>query len=256
MRQASDLIDVLKRGLRERGLTYARVAEELAISESSVKRMFSVQNMSLDRLAQVCALMSLEITDLLELARAAEARTAELTEEQERTLVSDPKLLLAAILAINHWTASAILEAYEFSETELVGLLARLDRLQIIDLLPGNRIRVRLARNFAWRKDGPFQHFFEERLQDQFFKSSFSGPGEVRIMATGSLSARSNELLQQRVRKMAEEFDRLVEEDRALAHAARDGTTLVMAMRPGDLGLFTKFKRKRPLEKKRSREAK
>ena len=216
-----------------------------------MKRMFSLENMSLDRLVQVCDLMSLEITDLLELARAAEARTAELTEEQERTLVSNPKLLLAAILAINNWTASAILEGYEFSEPELVRLLAQLDRLGIIALLPGNRIRVRLASNFAWRKGGPFQRFFEERLQDQFFHSSFSGPGELRIMVTGSLSARSNELLQQRARKMAEELDRLVEEDRVLDHAARHGTTLVMAMRAGDLGLFTKFKRKGVRQKKR-----
>jgi len=145
-----------------------------------------------------------------------------------------------------------MLKAYEFSEPELVRVLAHLDRLRIIDLLPGNRIRVRLARNFAWRKGGPFQRFFEERLHDQFFQSSFSGPGELRIMVTGSLSARSNELLQQRVRKTAEEFDRLVEEDRTLDHAARHGTTLVMAMRPGDLGLFTKFKRKRLAEKTRS----
>ncbi len=249
MSQASDLIDVIKKSLRERGLTYARVAEGLGLSESSVKRMFSLENMSLERLEQVCALMSLEITDLLELARALEVRTVELTQEQERTLVSNPKLLLVAILAINSWTASAMLEAYELSEPELIRLLAHLDRLRIIDLLPGNRIRVRLARNFAWRKGGPFQRFFEERLQDQFFQSSFSGPGELRIMATGSLSARSNEVLQQRARKMAEEFDRLVEEDRALDHGARQGTTLVMAMRPGDLGLFTKFKRKRPLRK-------
>ncbi len=88
MGQTSDLIDVLKKGLREKGLTYARVAEGLGISESSVKRMFSLQSMSLERLAQVCALMSLEITDLLELARAAEVRVVELTEEQERTSAS------------------------------------------------------------------------------------------------------------------------------------------------------------------------
>jgi DNA-binding Xre family transcriptional regulator len=244
MHQTIPLIDALKKCLRERGLTYARLAEGLALSESSVKRMFSVQNMSLERLAQVCALMNLEISDLLELTRAAEARTAELSEEQERTLVSDLKLLLVAVLAISNWSAAAMLEAYEFSEPELVGLLTRLDRLRIIDLMPGNRIRVRLARNFTWRKAGPFQRFFEERVQDEFFRSSFLGPGELRIMVTGSLSARSNELLQQRLRKTAEEFDTLVEEDRTLELAARKGTTLVMAMRPGELAFFAQFQRK------------
>jgi hypothetical protein len=149
-----------------------------------------------------------------------------------------------AILAISNWTASEMLEAYELSEAELVGLLTHLDRLRIIDLMPGNRIRVRLARNFTWRKAGPLQRFFENRAQDQFFRSSFLGQGELRVMVTGSLSARSNELMQQRIRKTAEEFDLLVEEDRVLDHAGRTGTTLVMAMRPWELALFVEMRRK------------
>jgi len=188
--QAALLIDVIKKGLRERGLTYARVAKGLGLSESSVKRVFSQENLSLDRLEKICALMDLEIADLLELTRAAEGRLTGLTEDQERTLVSDPKLLLVAVLAISHWTAENIAKQYRFSESELVGLLTQLDRFGIIDLLPGNRIRVRLARNFAWRKGGPIQRFFEERVQKQFFESSFLGEGELRVSVHGSVSSR------------------------------------------------------------------
>ena len=253
MPQAALLLDVLKKSLRERGLTYARVAKGLGLSESSVKRTFSQGSMSLDRLEQLCALMELEIADLLDLTRAAEGRVKELTEEVERTLVTDPKLLLVAVLAINHWAASAMLETYRFSESELVGLLTRLDRLGIIDLLPGNRIKVRLARNFTWRKAGPIQRFFEERVQEQFFDSPFLGRGEVRVMVQGSLSAKSNELLQQRIRKLAEEFDALVDEDRSLAHALREGTTLVMAMRPWEFAQFTALRRKNSEDKRASK---
>jgi transcriptional regulator with XRE-family HTH domain len=244
MSQAALLVDVLKQALRERGLTYARVAKGLGLSESSVKRTFSQGTMSLDRLEQLCSLMELEIADLLDLTRAAEGRLTELTEEVEKTLVSDPKLLLVAVLAINHWTSPAMLETYRFSEAELVGLLTRLDRLGIIDLLQGNRIKVRLARNFTWRKGGPIQRFFEERVQEQFFDSAFLGRGEIRVMVQGSLSAKSNELLQQRIRKLAEEFDALVEEDRSLDRTVRDGTTLVMAMRPWEFAQFTALRRK------------
>jgi transcriptional regulator with XRE-family HTH domain len=244
MSQAALLIDVLKKALRGRGLTYARVAKGLGLSESSVKRTFSQGTMSLDRLERLCALMELEIADLLDLTRAAEGRVTELTEQGEQTLVSDPKLLLVAILAMNHWTVSKMLETYRLSEAELVGLLARLDKLGIIDLLPGNRIKVRLARNFTWRKAGPMQRFFEERAQEQFFRASFLARGELRIMVHGSLSTKSNELLQQRMRKLAEEFDTLAEEDRSLDHSLRDGTTLVMAMRPWELAQFTALRRK------------
>jgi hypothetical protein len=146
-----------------------------------------------------------------------------------------------------------MLEAYRFSESDLVGLLTRLDRLGIIDLLPGNRIKVRLARNFAWRKGGPIQCFFEERVQEEFFSTAFIDQGEIRIMVQGSVSAKSNELLQQRIRRLAEEFDALVEEDRSLAHGLREGTTLVLAMRPWEFSQFAALRRKNSEEKRVSK---
>ena len=254
MAQATLLIKVVKKCLRERGLTYARIAAGLGLSESSVKRVFSQENLSLDRLEKICALMELEIADLLELTRAAEGRVTELTEDRERALVSDPKLLLVAILAISHWSVADIVKHYRFSEAELIGLLARLDRFGIIDLLPGNRVKVRLSRNFTWRKGGPIQRFFEERVQKQFFGSSFQGEGELRLTVHGSLSSQSNGLLQQRMRKIAEEFDSLVEQDRRLNHEMREGTTLVMAIRPWELGLFAEIKR--PAEDRAARSLK
>jgi DNA-binding Xre family transcriptional regulator len=244
MSQAALLVDVLKQALRRHGLTYADVARGLGLSESSVKRLFATRNLDLHRLEQVCALMELEIADLLESTRLAEGRITELSEEQERTLVSDPKLLLIGILAISHWSVADMLQEYQINESELVGRLAQLDRLKIIDFLPGNRIKVRLARNFAWRKAGPIQQFFEQRVQQQFFQSSFLGRGELRLMVHGGISAQSNELLQQRLQKVAEEFDSLVEQDRRLDRTMREGTTLVMAIRPWELSLFTELRRR------------
>ena len=87
MSQASLLVGTLKKGLRQRGLTYAHVACALRLSESSVKRLFSQKNPSLERVDQICRLMKIELTDLLELMQAAEARIAQLTEEQEKVLV-------------------------------------------------------------------------------------------------------------------------------------------------------------------------
>jgi len=60
-------------------------------------------------------------------------------------------------------------------------------------------------------KAGPIQRFFEERVQEQFFDSAFLDRERYASMVQGSLSARSNELLQQRIRKLAEEFDALVD---------------------------------------------
>ena len=244
MSQTHLLVDTLKKSLRQRGLTYLDVARALRLSESSVKRLFAHQDFSLGRVERICALMKLELTDLLELMHAAEPHLSELTEDQERTLVSEPKLLLIGILAISFWTAADILQTFKVSKTELVRMLARLDRLRIIDLLPDNVIKVRLARNFTWRKDGPIQRFFEERIQQQFFKTSFTHHGERRIVVFGALSRRSNQLLQQRLLKLGEEFDALVQEDKALEHRMRTGTTMMLAIRPWEPVQFTELRRR------------
>jgi transcriptional regulator with XRE-family HTH domain len=244
MIRASFVVQVLKKALREKGVTYARIGRALGLSVSSVKRILAQGDLSLGRLEQICGLIEFDVEDLLERVHAAQTRVAELTEAQERELVSDTRLLLVGILATSYWKYSDMLEAYRFTAAQLTGLLAKLDRLGIIELHPGNRFKVRLARNFAWRKAGPIQHFFETRVQHEFFATPFLGVGELRLMLHGSLSARSNRLLQQQLRRVAEEFDALVEQDRSLARAEREGTTLVMALRPWELALFTGLRRK------------
>ena len=50
-------------------------------------------------------------------------------------------------------------------------------------------------------------------------------------------------MLQQRMRKLAEEFDVFAEQDRHLAHEMREGTSLVMAIRPWELAMFGELRR-------------
>jgi len=244
MSQSALLVNTIKKSLRQHALTYADVARTLTLSESSVKRIFARKDLSLERIEKICSLMELDLTDLLELMHAAEPRISELTEEQERALVNVPKLLLVGILAISYWSAEDMVATFRISKTELVRLLARLDRMRLIALMPNDHIKIRLARNFSWRKDGPIQRFFEERLQRQFFETSFKRDGESRTVVFGALSRRSNELLQHRLQRLSEEFDALVQEDKALDHRMRRGTTMVLAIRPWEPAQFTELRRR------------
>lgn len=244
MSQASQLIDLLKGALRERGQTYADLARGLKLSESTVKRLFSKRRLSLERLEQVCGHLDIAISDLLETAAASRARVTELTETQEQALVADPKLLLVGLLVLSHWRAEQIVATYRITQPEVIKHLAALDALGIIDLLPGNRVKLHLARDFSWRKGGPLHRFFEARVQNEYFESSFRGPGEMRFVMHGSLSQHSNALLQARMRKLAEDFDDLADEDRRLERETLRGTTMVLAVRPWELGIFTALRRK------------
>jgi DNA-binding Xre family transcriptional regulator len=65
------LLDVLRAEMRAAGITYKMLADRIAMSESSVKRMFGQKDMTLSRLAQICKAAGVAMEDVLR--RAADA---------------------------------------------------------------------------------------------------------------------------------------------------------------------------------------
>jgi hypothetical protein len=48
--------------------------------------------------------------------------------------------------------------------------------MRILDLLPGNRVRLNVARDFDWLPDGPFHRFFRAQGQDDFLAGGSAAP--------------------------------------------------------------------------------
>lgn len=243
MARSSALVDTLKRELKARGITYAAVARGLRMSEASVKRMFARREFTLSRLDAICDLAAIEFSELVRLSAPQEAVISQLTREQEDELVANPKLMLVALCTLNHWTYEQILERYALSPAECVRLLARLDRLRFIELLPGNRIRLLVSRAFSWIPDGPIQRLFKEHFQADFFRSRFDKDTELMILANGALSRPSVAALLARLRKAAAEFSALRSEDAALPAAERTPITLLVAARPWAAAFLEKYRR-------------
>jgi transcriptional regulator with XRE-family HTH domain len=248
MAQTKALVSALKQVLKSRTITYAQLARRLGMSEASVKRAFAKQRFTLERLDKICGVLGIEISDLAKMVEHEAERVTQLTPDQEREIVADPKLMLVAVHALNHWTFEEIVERYTISKTECIRVLARLDRLRIIDLLPNNRIRVIVGRNFSWRPDGPLQCYFREQLEANFFASRFDGSGEHLAFVSGMLSRNSNAVIQQHMRRLEAEFTELHNQDARLPLDERFGTSLLIAMRPWMPGMFRKMLR-RPAQK-------
>lgn len=243
MAQTAALVEALKRVLKEKGLTYAQVAHHLDMSLPSVKRMFADQHFSLRRLDQICELAGVEITELAE-RLDRQRRIEQLTHAQEEELVADERLLLVAVCTLNHWSFDDILATYGFTPTELVRYLARLDRLRLLELQPGNRIKMLISHDFHWLSQGPIQRFFEAQVQGDFFRSRFHQPGELRLFAFGMLSSNTNTLMQQKMQRLLQDFRHYHEQDVSLPLDQRHGTALTVAMRPWELAVFAKYRRK------------
>jgi transcriptional regulator with XRE-family HTH domain len=243
MRQTEQLVDTLKAELKRQRRTYADVAAVLGLSEASVKRLFSRSSFSLKRLERLCDWLGMDLVELVRRMQAARARVSVLSETQERELVSDLRLLLVTVCLLNRWEFDDIVATYQLTEAQIIACMGRLDRMGLIELLPGNRSRLLVARDFAWIVNGPIQQFFASQVQDEFFDCRFDGPGEVRLVVNGMLSAASNAELIQRIHRLGADFHDLHRGDEHRPVSQRHGTTLVMAMRPWEVSIFASLRR-------------
>lgn len=250
MPQTKSIIAALKRELRKQGKTYRDIANVLNLSEASVKRLFSEHAFTLDRLDRICEILGIEINDLVRLMEQAMELTTHLTLQQEEELVSDIKLLLMAHCLINKWTFPEVIENYKIAELEGIQLLARLDRMKIIQLLPGNSVKLLISKDFEWIEHGPIQRFYEDKVQSEFFDSSFLGAGEYRMFQSGMLTRTSNLEMIRRLKRVVREFNDINSEDEMFPMSERSGTSVLIAIRPWGVKVFEslrKNKTKKPV---------
>ena len=175
MSQTSQLLDALKKCLRAKGLAYRDVARELGISEASVKRIFSQETFSLDRLEAVCRILDMSIYDLARMTRMySEEEATVLTVAQEKALADDSTLLTYFYLLLIGHKPDGIATEYGLDELTQVRILTRLDRLKLIDLYPKNRVRLLVSRRIVWRPDGPIRRQYEKHVKAQFVDYRFT----------------------------------------------------------------------------------
>lgn len=243
MTELQQLLATMKAELKARGITYRDVAAVLKLSEASVKRLFSTGNFSLDRLVVLCALLDMTLVELAQAASTSTPRLSRLEKKLETELVSDPKLLLVATCTLNHWSLTDIVERYQLNEAECLRCLLRLDRMRLIDLLPGNRIRINVARDFDWLPSGPIAHFFASRGRDDFLSGSFDADDESVFFVHGMLTPEARKQFIAQLRKLRTQFASFHDESLQAPIGERHGTAMLLAMREWEPPDFVRLRR-------------
>ena len=234
MSTTADLVTALKKELKAAQMTYADLAQQLGMAESSVKRMLAKGDMPLSRIDAICRALALDFADLARRVADSQPLLQELSQEQEKAVVSDKKLLLVAISVLSQWTLEQIVATYRLSEAEGIKYFAQLDRIGIIELRPLNRYRLKLAKAFRWRPHGPVMNYFRAHALLDYFAGGFDGPGEGVLLVHGAISRGLAPAFMERMQRVAQDFAQQHLADEKLPEREREGYTRLLAMRSGE----------------------
>ncbi|NKE68986.1 helix-turn-helix transcriptional regulator [Ramlibacter sp. RBP-2] len=246
MSTTADLVAALKKELKAAQMTYADLARALSMAESSVKRMLARGDMPLSRVDAICRALKLDFGELARRVAETQPLLKELTQEQERAVVADKKLLLCAICVLSQWTLEQITTHYRLSEAEAIRCFVQLDRLGIVELRPLNRYRLKLAKTFRWRPHGAVMKYFREHVLLDYFAGGFDGEAEGLLLVHGSVSRGVAPAFLDRLQRLAQDFAQQHQADQKLPDRQRESYTLLLGMRRWEFSAFTALRRRTP----------
>ena len=234
-----DLVTALKAELKAAGITYADLAAQLGMAESSIKRVFAKADMPLSRIDDVLRVLKMDFAELARKIADAQPLRSELTLAQETAVVADRKLMLLAICCLSQWTFEQVLATYALTEAECVRHLVQLDRLGFIELRPLNRYRLKVSKGFRWRAHGPVMTYFREHVTEDYFSGGFDGIGESLLLVHGQVSPAQAASFVERLQRVGQDFAQQHLADQKLGPEHKRPYTLLVGMRSW---LFAPFK--------------
>lgn len=230
MKTRQYIFESLRAHLKARQLTFKHISQELGVSEQTVKRIFLQQDCSLERLEKICELVQLDMRDLVRSSPRPRKFIQHLTLQQEEQLAQNKKLLMVAVCTLSLWTHDDMREHLQLSAMECEDLLRKLDKMNFLDLMPGQRVRLRVARDFSWIIDGPIMRMVKG-MAGHYFDHLFDGEGEILKVINVRLSKASALKLRSRLEQVAQEYADQVAIDAHLPLRKRPPQSVCIAAR-------------------------
>jgi transcriptional regulator with XRE-family HTH domain len=172
-RQRSGLFASLKQVLKAQGIRYKDLAEKMNTSEPTIKRLFSEQDCKLSRLMEVCEVLGISFTELVDLATNQPISPSALSLETEQVLASRPGLMSFFMLLISEFDFESIIEHNQISKHDGYLYLRELEKLELIRLRQDDSYYFLVNRPILWRLDGPL-HSTLVKVNQDFITESIS----------------------------------------------------------------------------------
>lgn len=207
------LLAALRRRLRSAGLTQVDVSQKLGVGTATVKRWLHGRGLGLRTLSQLCALADTTLTEIAEEAAVRDRSSDKLTLAQEKALTTSPELSTVFFIIVTGWPVSEAEEGFGIPPDHIAQHVERLERLALIDRLPGGRLRARLDPAHVWQRE-PMRRHFEQHMKHLFFNLDYGDPDTIFGVETVKLSPVGIARVAERIERFRAELREIAQMDR------------------------------------------
>ena len=231
-RQMSQVLTSLRALMRAQGLHNRDIASSLGVTERTVSRWVAGRGLTVQALQQLCALADITLMELFEIAGAKfQKKSVTLSRRQEQELVDNPIMALFFANICHGFPVDELKDQLGLSDADMVLALVGLEKLGLIELLLGNRIRLLVPRDVRWRENGPRNRAATGSFEKIMGKIDFCDPALMSEWSVLRLSRRSTAYLRDKFSILMKEIFHLAELDRRSDSADCEWHAVILAAR-------------------------
>ena len=90
----------------------------------------------------------------------------------------------------------------------------------------------------------PIEKFFRSQVQSEFLASHFTGDDSIRIVNSANISVQARQQLIERIKMIERLFEDISQQEKKRDLLEKQGTTMVLAIRPWEFTAFVALERK------------
>jgi transcriptional regulator with XRE-family HTH domain len=159
---------VVKNRAKSLGITQSDIAQYLNVSLPTVKRWYSGSGVNIEILKNICDVIEVSLSDVFTMVESNEGNQFTYTDTQEKFFSKNPHCLAFFDYLVRGFSVSRIQKKFSLPRVELEKILNQLEKLELIDWLPGNKAKLKVSGEPAWISGGPLSNKFRESILNSF----------------------------------------------------------------------------------------
>jgi transcriptional regulator with XRE-family HTH domain len=175
--KTQEIKTALKALLKKQGVTYEAIAEEIDCSVPTVKRILGKEELTLNRLLQLCEMANTNLAELEQLTKETQIKEERYSEEQEIFLAKNQNFFSYLMKLFSGESPKQIAENFKLSQRSTDKYLIGLEKMELIRVTGKQRIKPAfkqspalgngpLAKNYFAYFIKSAAHFFTNVIQD------------------------------------------------------------------------------------------
>ncbi|WP_408096897.1 helix-turn-helix domain-containing protein [Peredibacter sp. HCB2-198] len=200
----------LKKALKRQNTSYAELARQMDLPESTLKKWLNAEDGSFNRINMICQAMGLSVFGVIKNAEEQNVQTFTFNEAQQQHFMKDKESFVVYwLLVYERLSVDAVIQKLALDKDEINKILLRLDRLGLVQFGAENVLRVPKMRPIRWKFEGAFM---TELLRDwvtKLFKDNLlNKKGSALMLQFFQLTPQSEDEFRREIAQLEEKYAR------------------------------------------------